>query len=829
MPSTSLGRGHPLKLLEISQVSKDQSLSVVGASNDLPILAVRDTVVFPGNIIPIPDISSLGAKDRRLAYAGNLRFGIVTLREEPDGVDRLYPIGTEVVVVSVLKLPDGRDGALVKGERKFIMRKLHRRRTGLSARVSFLEDRPAPQGARARALLRAIKNDLMRGMRANQSIPEDTISTIQYSQDPDVVCNLVIPHLSLNLVQRLELLSIHSQYQRMKLVHAALQQEIDLNKLSERLQKSVDGDLQEMHRRNFIKEQIRVLKTELGEMEGLASDLDRLEESVAKLDAPVKVKQALSEELERLAMVPPGTPEYFVAFNYVQFLLDLPWQLETRKPVVWRRAVQTMNRGHFGQEKVKERILEFLAVMKHCDRLPGQILLLDGPPGVGKTSFARSIADALQRPFIRVALGGVKDEAEIRGHRRTYIGSMPGKILQAIRQARVLDPVILLDEIDKLGTDQGQNVEAALLELLDREQNQEFVDHFLGVPFDLSNVLFIATSNDSTRLSSPLRDRMEEVQVPGYSDREKTLIAKKFMIPEVRTKMMLNARQFNINESALSALVHSYTRESGVRQLHRSIETLGRKSLRTLVENRRMKRVGSINIATLEKWLGPPLFPDSRSHSATPGYVTGLAYTEFGGELMPIEVNVLPRAVVGCPTQVTGSLGGTLKESVMAAWSHIVSRLSAAPGWVDYLSAISIHVHFPDAGTPKDGPSAGMAIALGMLSALTKIAVPMDIAMTGEISIRGDVLPVGGIRDKVLAATRAGKKLVYLPALNRGDASQIDSSDLGKTELRFIANFDQILLEVQMTALPKVPVGALGIHSMQHQMRQLNSLVPGQV
>jgi ATP-dependent Lon protease len=824
----------------IKTLKVDSDFAVVGSQAELPLVTIKDAVLFPHNVIPVGNLVGFTATMLKQADRGNFRVGVVTVSESADDWDEVYSIGTEGPIVQIMKLPDGTTGAIVKGERRFIARTISQRGKRHVASVSYIEDRGGRMGVRARATLRAIKNDVARIARTNQFFPNETISRIQFSEDPDLVCNVVAPYLSIQVKSKVKILALNSIGERMKVIHQSLLQEIDLNRLSDRINRHVEGDLRELQRRTFIKEQIRVLKTELGEMEGESNDFDRFEATIEKLNLPAKAKKDLMDELERLQMSTIGSPEYFVSYNYLQFALGLPWDEEQPKIKSWRSAVNTLQRSHFGLSAAKEKVLDHLALHRHTGEVSGQILLLDGPPGVGKTSLAKAMAEALGRPFARIALGGLKDEAEIRGHRRTYIGSMAGNIMQAVRSVNSRHAVILLDELDKVGVEGAQSaVVSALLEILDPEQNKEFVDHYLGVPFDLSGVLFVATSNDLNVLSEALLDRMELVEVFGYSEREKVQIARKYLLPEMRQRYGLGLRQSSINDRLVQHVIRNYTRESGVRDLRRIIHTIGTKIIRTSFEGRRGASTKAIKVDDILKWLGAPKYIDQPNGEGMPGCVDGLAYTAQGGEMMPIEASMVPRRITGDNgLKVTGSLGAVLRESAETAWSCLMScealDCEALRSWAS--SSWGVHCHFPDAATPKDGPSAGVAIFVSMLSAITRRGVSPAVALTGEISLRGDVLAVGGVREKLLAAVRAGKTTVYLSKHNKVDVERIGADDLEGVEIVYLHNVADLACKLgfsEPSVSSKVPVEASRFENTEEFVAQdaLNSFtsMPGQV
>jgi ATP-dependent Lon protease len=794
-----------------------------GGVVQLPLIAVRGTVLFPGNIMPINDVRGLSLSELRSAEQGRLNIIVSTEVENSDGSLRTHLVGTIGLITGLLKMPDGSNGIVVRGERRVKLHKISERRGQRRlAQVSFIHDRSSQMSNKMLATLRGIRNDVHRLSRVDSSIPTELLSLIQHENNPESLCYQIAPYLGLSVDQQLQLLGADSDHVRTKLVTSSLQRELELSRLSDQLQKRAEGEISESERREFLQEQIRAFKDELAEIDGVVSEVERLEEALEKLDLPEVVQAAVDEEYVRLDASTPGSSEYVVSYNYLSLIRDLPWESTPPPQMDLRKAEKILNRSHFGLEKAKEGILEFLAAAKRSNSLKGSVLLLDGPPGVGKTSLVSSMAEAMGRPFVRISLGGMRDESELRGHRRTYIGAMPGRILSAIKAAKSASPVILLDEIDKLAADQGRAVEAALLEILDPHQNREFVDNFLAVPFSLESVFFVATSNDAMRLSSPLLDRMQIVPVSGYSDREKLAIVKKFLVPSIRSEYRLSPHSFRIYDNVVSRIMREYTREAGVRQLKRELDRIGRKFVRRLGTKNSKSRT-EILAAELPSWLGQPPFPVEEQIEHRPGMVNGLAYTDNGGEMLPIESCVLPRNLLGQMLRLTGSVGKVMLESAETAWTLVLSQREKF-GCGD-LAELGVHLHFPDSATPKDGPSAGLAIALSILSSISRQVIPRNIALTGEISLSGAVLPVGGIREKILAGVRNHCSVIYLPEANRGDFAEVLPEDIGAVEVRFVRSIEEVI--AQLWAPQSVPVVAPGF--VASPLNRNEALVPGHV
>jgi ATP-dependent Lon protease len=810
---------------EADRKSKNRLAATNGGVVQLPLITVRGAVLFPGNIMPVHEVKGLSSSELRSAEQGRLNIIVSTEVENSDGSVRIHPVGTIALITGLLKMPDGSNGIVVRGERRVKVQKITEKRGSRRlAQVSFVHDRSRQMSNKMLATLRGIRNDVHRLSRVDSSIPAELLSLIQHENNPESLCYQIAPYLGFSVEQQLQLLGADSDLVRTKLVTTSLQRELELSRLSDQLQKRAEGEISESERREFLQEQIRAFKDELAEIDGVVSEVERLDEALEKLDLPEGVQAAVDEEFVRLDASTPGSSEYVVSYNYLSLIRDLPWESPQPPQIDLRKAEKILNRSHFGLEKAKEGILEFLAAAKRSNSLKGNVLLLDGPPGVGKTSLVSAIAEAMGRPFVRISLGGMRDESELRGHRRTYIGAMPGRILNAIKSAKTAAPVILLDEIDKLAMDQGRAVEAALLEILDPQQNKEFVDNFLAVPFSLESVFFVATSNDAMRLSSPLLDRMQIVSVSGYSDREKLAIVKKYLVPSIRDEYRLSPHSFRIYDNVVSRIMREYTREAGVRQLKRELERLGRKFVRRLSHKNSKSRT-EILAADLPTWLGQPPFPTEELVVHRPGMVNGLAYTENGGEMLPIESCVLPRNLIGQMLRLTGSIGKVMLESAETAWTLVLSqRESFGCG---ELADLGVHLHFPDSATPKDGPSAGLAIALSILSSITKRVIPRNIAVTGEISLSGAVLPVGGIREKLLAGARNQCSVIYLPEANRGDFAEVLPEDLGAVEVRFVRTIEEVIEQLWPNSHCSVPVVAPGFVASPFYRNE--ALVPGHV
>lgn len=769
----------------------------------LRIIPWAGAVLFPGNVAPLPFAKdSLSAGEIARLESGKLRLGIVP--QEAEG-KALEPLGTEAVLEGILRLPGGKISALVRGGRRFRVHRVFAKGASrrLHAVVDYLEDAPLPaRVSRPLAQQRSFREVLALAQKFLTTTPEisaETRAGIEGDHAPRSIAFVLAPHLGLTLSERVDLLGDFDFRSRLRKIRRLLAREFEIRRLTDRIHDEVQGDMVEEQRRAYLRDQVRAIKRELGEMDDNDIDLDALEERLAAARLPQPAHDACRRELQRMTLTGQGSPEFLVAFSYLSLMFELPWHSTPPPAVRLRHAREILDREHYGIARVKERILEYLAVLQHRGGSPrGQILLLAGPPGIGKTSLGRSIAEAMQRPFVRLSMGGVRDEAEIRGHRRTYIGSMPGKILQAMRQAKSKHPVILVDELDKVGASGANShsgdVASALLEVLDPEQNRTFVDHYLAVPFDLSQVTFLATANNIEAIPEALLDRFDIVEIPGYTDQEKMHIARNHILPALRRDLKLSQRRLHVPDATILQLIRDYTREAGVRQLRRDLETVGRKIVRATVETPR-RRVSSVSTKHLLQWLGAPRFiEDSTDETARPGVAIGLAYTSVGGDLLFVEATRAPTRDGKFQLTLTGSLGQVMRESVQTAMTFIQTSLrSRVCTDAEVLEGSHFHVHFPDGGTPKDGPSAGTAVLCALVSLLTGRSIPSDMAMTGEITLRGLVLPVGGIREKLLAAHRHGRRRVLIPAANAKDLLDVPRDLLDALTILPVRTMEEVL------------------------------------
>lgn len=799
----------------------------------LRIIPVRNTVLFPHNIVPIAAGKDWSLESIQAVMRSGRTVGVLTTREatkEGDATplpNELFEVGTEAKVLKVIRFPDNSAGAVLQGVRRFrVQRFLESKNGGLTAEVRFFENeaeaRHPSEDLEMLALGRSLKQLVHKAISLSPNIPPEAAVFIENVQDPAYLADLVVPYLTIDVALKQELLEYELLSERLRKVHFFLTRELEVLEISQKIHSEVRSEVGKQQRRYYVKEQMRLLQKELGEIDGkegqTGNDPTDLRARVEKSAMPQMARDAALKEVDRLSMMQSGSPEYMVSYTYVNWLLDVPWGVTTQGVVDLKKAKAVLDDDHFGLEKVKKRILEFLAVYSLKKNLKGPIVLLVGPPGVGKTSLGKSVAKALGRKFVRIALGGVRDEAEIRGHRRTYIGSMPGKFVDALKRAGSMDPVILLDEVDKVAADFRGDPSSALLEVLDSEQNHTFTDHYLNVPVDLSQVLFIATANTLQTIQGPLRDRMEVLELSGYTLDEKTNIASRHLLPQVLDDHGLaDKTQVEISSDGIKDVIQNYTREAGVRDLRRQLATLARnvalewveknpEAVRATAKTKHSKpRKPARRVLTkkdVEKFLGPAPYLESMRPKVLPvGVATGLAYTPVGGDVLFIET---VRVEDGQGRlALTGQLGDVMKESAQTAQAYILANAKACGLDVTKIKKLDVHIHFPAGAVKKDGPSAGVAIFLALLGQYLQKPIRSDIAVTGEISLRGEVLPVGGIKEKLLAAHRYGIKDVLIPKLNAKDLIDIPKEVLKDMRVHTIARMDEALRFALLPSSPK--------------------------
>ncbi|MFZ5918603.1 MAG: endopeptidase La [Chloroflexota bacterium] len=761
---------------------------------ECPLLAVRDTVVFPHIITPLFVLRERSVRAVNTASELDLDLIVVAQRdpteEDPDP-EGLYTVGTQVSVLRMLRMPDGSTSILTQGESRVEILEFLQTEPYMAVRARLIQE-PLREGVPTEALMRAVLAIFERVVQYSRHVSEDAYVLALNISDPGWLADLVASTLELDTDERQNLLSMADPIKRLERLSILLSRELDVLELENRIHDQVQAEVDKSQREYFLREQMKAIQTELGEADAYTQELDELRERLGAMTLPDEVRQKAEKELSRLAAMPSHAPEGSVIRTYLDWIFDLPWTEKTQDKQDIRAAARVLDKSHYGLKKAKERILEHMAVRQlAADKMRSPILCFVGPPGTGKTSLGRAIAEALGRKFVRVSLGGIRDEAEIRGHRRTYIGALPGRIIQTMRRAETTNPVFMLDEIDKLGTDFRGDPSAALLEVLDPEQNNSFSDHYLDVAYDLSRVMFITTANVLYTIPPALQDRMEVVEFPGYIEEEKLGIARQFLIPRQLQEHGLSVYHIQFSDSALQDIVREYTYEAGVRNLEREIATICRKIARRVAEGRTAPH--QITRSGLAKYLGPPRFLQSKAEREDAiGIATGIVWTENGGDLMPVEVALMEGK--GSLT-LTGQLGEVMQESAQAALSYAranaqeLNILDSEEGF----EKLDIHIHVPEGAIPKDGPSAGITMATALISALMQRPVRHDVGMTGEITLRGRVLAIGGYREKVLAAHRAGLKTVIVPEENRRDMVDVPRKVRRDMQFVFVRHIDQVL------------------------------------
>lgn len=772
-------------------------------TGEYPVLPLKNVVVLPRTIVnlTIGRAKSIAALDEALARCSG-RFVVTAQRnaeiDDPDA-DDLFPVGTLVDLVKVNRLPDGTAQVVVEGVRRVSLHRVINLPSVIQARCVDLLEQPEPS---AHSLMRHVAEEFERYAKLTRTLANDAVEQVKRAESAGRMADLVIAHLPVDVSTRQTILELLNHKQRLEAAAVALATQIELHQLDQEIRNRVRQQMDKNQREYYLKEQLKAIHEELGS--DLGSEVAEIGRRLDEKGLPEPVRQRMHRELHRLERMTSSSPEANVIRTYLDFVLTLPWRERSDDRIDVDEARRILDEDHFGLDTVKERIVEFLAVRQLVQRnggaMRGAILCFAGPPGVGKTSLGRSIARSMNRKFVRISLGGVRDEAEIRGHRRTYVGALPGRILQAMRTAGVINPVILLDEVDKMTADFRGDPAAALLEVLDPEQNHQFTDHYLEVPYDLSQVMFITTANVLANIPRPLRDRMEVIEIHGYTEDEKVQIGRRFLTPKQVRLHGLAPRHVVIPEKTVAAIVQGYTRESGVRGLERAIATICRKVATRVVKLPETRvRITTTNLA---EYLGPPKYQRTRQLSESHvGVATGLAYTEVGGEVLPVEVATMPGK--GDLT-ITGRLGDVMQESARAALSFARSRADRLRIDRSFQEKLDLHIHIPEGATPKDGPSAGITIATALISALTGRAVRNDVAMTGEITLRGRVLPVGGLKEKALAAHRAGIRRILIPAENRRDLEEIPKRVRDELEIVLVETMDEVLHHALIeTALPE--------------------------
>jgi ATP-dependent Lon protease len=756
----------------------------------LPVLPLRDIVVFPHMIVPLFVGREKSVRALEAVMKDDKQILLVAQKnaaQDDPGAEDLYDVGTVSTVLQLLKLPDGTVKVLVEGARRAKIAAFKETSQYFSAFAEPVEETTA-EPREAEALARTVVSQFEQYIKLNKKIAPEVLVSINQIEEPAKLADTVASHLGLKIPEKQELLETPSVSARLERVFAHMEGEIGVLQVEKRIRNRVKRQMEKTQREYYLNEQLKAIQKELGEGEDGKDEAAELEAKIKATKFSKEAREKAMQELKKLRSMSPMSAEATVVRNYLDWMLTIPWKKRSKVRNDIVEAEKVLDADHFGLEKVKERIIEYLAVQSRSPKIRGPILCLVGPPGVGKTSLGKSIAKATGRNFVRMSLGGVRDEAEVRGHRRTYIGSMPGKVIQGMKKAKTSNPLFLLDEIDKLGADWRGDPSSALLEVLDPEQNSTFADHYLEVDYDLSDVMFVTTAN-SLRMPQPLLDRMEIIRIPGYTEDEKVEIAKRHLMKKVSEANGLKDGEWSVTDAAIRDLIRYYTREAGVRNLEREIAGLARKAVKEIV-SKQSKKV-AITHKNLEKFAGVRKFRYGEAEAEDMvGVVTGLAWTEVGGEILTIESVMLPGKGT---VKTTGKLGDVMQESVSAAMSYVRSRSTSFGLKPTMFEKRDIHVHVPEGATPKDGPSAGIAMATSMVSVLTGIPVRRDIAMTGEITLRGRVLPIGGLKEKLLAALRAGIKTVFIPKENEKDLAEIPDNVKRALEIIAVSHVDEVI------------------------------------
>jgi len=775
---------------------------IPGSETTLPVLPLRDVVVFPHMVIPlfVGRRKSIHALEQAMESGKQIMLVAQKSASEDDPTpDNIHTIGTIASILQLLKLPDGTVKVLVEGERRAVVQKYLDTEEYFSAEIALLDPVPLTD-KEGEALTRSVLNEFDQYVKLNMKIPPEILTSLAGIDDAGRLADTVAAHLSLKIDDKQVILEIQDVRERLERILGVLETEIDLLQVEKRIRGRVKRQMEKSQREYYLNEQMKAIQKELGELDEAPNESEELTKKIAQAGMPKDVRKKAEAELNKLKMMSPMSAEATVVRNYIDWLVNVPWKKRTKIEKDLSKAEEILENDHYGLEKVKERILEYLAVQQRVNKLKGPILCLVGPPGVGKTSLGQSIARATNRKFVRMSLGGVRDEAEIRGHRRTYIGSLPGKLIQNMSKVKVRNPLFMLDEVDKMAMDFRGDPSSALLEVLDPEQNHAFNDHYLEVDYDLSDVMFIATAN-TLNIPAPLLDRMEVIRLSGYTEDEKVNIAMRYLVPKQLKNNGLKETEAHLSEKTVRDIVRYYTREAGVRNLEREISKVFRKVAKELLLNKdKAEKMISVTPKSLEKYLGVRRYRyGSAEENNQVGQVTGLAWTEVGGELLTVEAVILPGK--GKLT-ITGKLGDVMQESIQAAMSVVRARANQLGLSSDFYQKHDFHVHVPEGATPKDGPSAGVAMCTAMVSALTKIPVRADVAMTGEITLRGEVLPIGGLKEKLLAAHRGNVKIVLIPEENRKDLTEIPKNIRESLDIRPVRWVDQVL-EAALERMPE--------------------------
>ncbi len=759
--------------------------------NELPILPLRGTVLYPDLILPIMVGRKKSVKLIDDAMDSDRIIGVLTQKRsetEDPKESELYSVGVAALILRMIRELDGSQRVIVQGVSRIKVKEFYQKEPYFKAKVEEIEE-SAVQGVEIDALMMNLKSLFSRAVELAPYLTSELGSMVGNIKSPSILADLIASNLNLSTSEKQAILETFDVRERLAKVHLYLNKEVQVLELGNKIQSQVKEDMDRTQREYYLREQMKAIKKELGEMDEHSAEVKELRERIKKAKMPPEALAAAEKELDRLAKIPPASAEYTVARTYLDWLVELPWSETTEDNLDIDNAQKTLDEDHYDLEKVKKRILEYLAVRKLKADMKGPILCFVGPPGVGKTSLGKSIARTMGRKFMRISLGGVRDEAEIRGHRRTYVGALPGRIIQGIKKTGSNNPVFMLDEVDKIGTDFRGDPSSALLEVLDPEQNYAFSDHYIDVPVDLSKVMFITTANVLDTIPPALRDRMETLELPGYSEDQKMMIAKEFLISKQINEHGLTSELIEFEDSALQSIISSYTREAGVRNLEREVAAICRGVAKEVA--RGVKEKVTIVAENLHKFLGPvKFFPEVAERTSDPGVATGLAWTPTGGDIIFVEATKM-RGEKGLT--LTGQLGDVMKESAQAALTYVRSKTKELGIEEDFFQKNDIHIHVPAGAIPKDGPSAGVTMFIALTSLLTNKPVRNDVAMTGEITLRGLVLPVGGIKEKVLAGMRAGIRTIILPKKNEKDLEEIPEHIRKQMNFKFIQRMDEAI------------------------------------
>ncbi len=785
--------------------------------SELPIIPLRGTVLYPDLILPIMVGRKKSVKLIDDAMDSDRIIGVVTQRrsevEDPKEND-LHPVGVAALILRMIRELDGSQRVIVQGVSRIKIKEYVQREPYFRAKVDVMEE-GLVEGVEIDALMMNLKNLFQRAVELAPYLTSELGTMVNNIKAPHILADIIASNLNLSTSDKQGILETFDVRERLSKVHLFLNKEVQVLELGNKIQSQVKEDMDRTQREYYLREQLKAIKKELGELDEHSAEIKEIKEKIKKAKMPPEAQAVAEKELERLAKIPPASAEYTVARTYLDWLSELPWSESTEDNLDIKEAQKILNEDHYDLEKVKKRILEYLAVRKLKSSMKGPILCFVGPPGVGKTSLGRSIARTMGRKFVRISLGGVRDEAEIRGHRRTYVGALPGRIIQGIKKAGFNNPIFMLDEVDKIGMDFRGDPSSALLEVLDPEQNFSFSDHYIDVPFDLSKVMFITTANVLDTIPPALRDRMETLELPGYSEDQKLMIAKEFLISKEIDEHGLNSEYIEFQDSALEVIINSYTREAGVRNLEREIAAICRGVAKDVAAGIKGKVV--IGPDTLHKFLGPvKFFLEVADRTSEPGVATGLAWTPTGGDIIFVEATKM-RGEKGLT--LTGQLGDVMKESAQAALAYVRSKAKEFGIDEDFFEKNDIHIHVPAGAIPKDGPSAGITMLIALVSLLTNKPVRNDVAMTGEITLRGLVLPVGGVKEKVLAAMRAGIRTIILPEKNEKDLEEIPERVRKEMTFKYIQRMD----EAVEFALRKEPDGHIPKEEWESPGRNLQS------